>query len=201
MRSVVELVNDIKFTDTKLVKYPAELHLIGKGRSAAVFQLGSQQKAVKVFYPSFKHLAEKEVAIYQCLNSSAYYPEIFEVGPSYFVMELFTGLTLYECLNKGIEITPRMIEEVDHALEFAKSKGLNPSDIHLRNIILTESNEIKIIDVVRFTQDKTCYQWRDLKNAYLHYYQLKYFPKKYPKFLMELIIRLYRFRILPIHSK
>ncbi|MDI5789968.1 hypothetical protein PO124_21010 [Bacillus licheniformis] len=47
-----------------------------------------------------------------------------------------------------------MICEVDRALNDARRKGLNPSDIHLRNLILTPSGTIKVIDVARFCRRK-----------------------------------------------
>ena len=37
----------------------------------------------------------------------------------------------------------------------ARQRGLNPSDIHLRNIFLTDRGEIKVIDVARFGQKKS----------------------------------------------
>ena len=78
-------------------------------------------------------------------------------------MEYIKGYTFYECLNKGIRIDDDMICEVDRALNDARRKGLNPSDIHLRNLILTPSGTIKVIDVARFLQTKECRQWDDLK--------------------------------------
>ncbi|NPC93520.1 protein kinase family protein [Bacillus sp. WMMC1349] len=178
----------------KLVQKPAELELIGKGRSAYVFKLREQGKdmALKIFFPEFKEVAEREADIYKNLADSPYYPDIYETGPSYILMEYIKGHTFYECLTKGIQIEEEMIQEVDSALQDAKLKGLNPSDIHLRNLILTPSGAVKVIDVARFSQTKQCTQWEDLKTAYQNLYKNKRFPQKVPKLLMEIIAFLYK---------
>ncbi|MCD2523236.1 protein kinase family protein, partial [Bacillus licheniformis] len=85
-----------------------------------------------------------------------------------------------------------MICEVDRALNDARRKGLNPSDIHLRNLILTPSGTIKVIDVARFLQTKECRQWDDLKTAYQTLYKKSRFPQRLPKMWMELIAYLYK---------
>ncbi|MEC1261413.1 protein kinase family protein [Bacillus swezeyi] len=178
----------------KLVKKPDELELIGKGRSAYVFKLREQgrEMALKVFFPEFKETAQREAEIYKKLSDSPYYPDIYETGHSYILMEYIKGHTFYECLNKGIRIEDEMIQEVDRALQDARLKGLNPSDIHLRNLILTPSGSVKVIDVARFSQTKACKQWEDLKSAYQILYKKSGFPQKIPKLWMETIAFLYK---------
>ncbi|MCP3031328.1 serine/threonine protein kinase [Halobacillus sp. A1] len=198
-KTIKELVEETLFIHQKVDTVPNEFTLIGQGRSAAVFRMeGSPDYAVKVFYPEFKQLAHQEAAVYERLSHNKYYPELVEVGEGYLVLEYLNGMTFYECLVAGIPITPLMVAMVDDALGYARSQGLNPSDIHLKNIMLTNNNQIKVIDVVRFTQDKDCPHWSDLKKAYFTYYQKKYFPKRFAPIFLELIIRLYRKRLLPI---
>ncbi|MGE6629093.1 protein kinase family protein [Bacillus sp. NPDC077027] len=177
----------------KLVKKPKELELAGKGRSAYVFTYKKDGKkmALKVFFPSFQALAKKEAAIYEILSGSKYYPAIYESGDNYILMEFIKGNTFYECLTKGITIKKNMLDQVDVALDEARKKGLNPSDIHLRNLILTAEGRIRVIDVARFTQIKTCHQWEDLKAAYA-YYKKPFFPKKAPRLWLEVIAYLYK---------
>ncbi|WP_082233453.1 protein kinase family protein [Halobacillus massiliensis] len=198
-KEVNQLVNEVLFENQKVIKMPDEFRLIGQGRSAAVFKWeGISTYAVKIFYPNFQHLAIQEEYVYNTLANNDYFPELLLTGEGFLVLELLDGMTIYDCLVTGRAITPEMVSEVDQALEYARQKGLNPSDIHLRNIILTNEGEIKIIDVVRFTQDKECPHWQDLKKAYYTYYQKRYFPKKMQPLLVELIIRLYRRKLLPI---
>lgn len=186
---------DTKKKFNKLIQKPDDLELTGKGRSAYVFKLteeGGREMALKVFFPEFKNIAAREAEIYKKLSDSNYYPDIYETGPSYILMEYIKGYTFYECLNKGIRIDDDMICEVDRALNDARRKGLNPSDIHLRNLILTPSGTIKVIDVARFLQTKECRQWDDLKTAYQTLYKKSRFPQRLPKMWMELIAYLYK---------
>lgn len=76
------------------------------------------------------------------------------------------------------------------AIAWARKRGLNPSDIHLRNILLTDSG-VKLIDVARFLQDKSCRQWEDLKKAYYEKYLLPAFPKKIPERILNYIAAKY----------
>ncbi|WP_386062075.1 AarF/UbiB family protein [Thalassobacillus hwangdonensis] len=198
MRHMEELIQEVVIERDTVIGYPAAFRYVAAGRSAAVFFDHVEQKAVKVYFPSYEHLAEQEAAIYEQLSNPIYFPQIYEVGDNYLVMEYIEGKTLYDCLVEGVTITPDMIRRVDDILEYAVSKGLNPSDTHLKNIILTKDGTIKVIDVVRFTQKEVCEQWPDIKKAYYLYYQKRFFPKKYPRTLIELIIYLYRSNLLPI---
>nr|WP_202049230.1 phosphotransferase [Bacillus glycinifermentans] len=188
------VVYDTKKRFNKLVQKPDDITLIGKGRSAYVFKLNDQGKemALKVFFPEFQKTAEKEAEIYKRLSGSSYYPDIYETGRSYILMEYIKGHTFYECLHQGIPIDDEMVMEVDRALHDARLAGLNPSDIHLRNLILTPSGQVKVIDVARFTQTKQCTQWDDLKTAYQIFYKKNGFPQKLPKCWMEMIAFLYK---------
>ncbi|QHS23196.1 protein kinase family protein [Virgibacillus sp. MSP4-1] len=197
MKPIGDLVEKVTFHKTRIRSHPDELILIGKGRSAAVFKVANTNKAVKIFYPSCEDLAKQEISIYRQLNNDQYFPAIYGEGGNYFVLEYLSGITFYECLCQGIEITPEMVKRVDQAMNFAKSKGLNPSDTHLKNIILTCHGQVKLIDVARFKQTKECRQWEDLKATYQRFYRLKYFPKKFPKLIIEMIVRLYRYKLLP----
>ncbi|AKO91609.1 RIO1 family regulatory kinase/ATPase domain-containing protein [Priestia filamentosa] len=197
MREASELVEEVKFqkkgSSYSLIHLPRELKVIGTGRSAWAFKVKNENKVIKLFFPSFDHLAQKEGEVYEKLSHSLTFPEIYEVGPNYIVMEYIKGKTFYQCLTTGVRIPTKAIEEVEKGLAFARSKGLNPSDIHLHNLILTKDKEVRIIDVVRYTQKKTCYQWRDLARAYRYFYQKSYFPKKFPKWFLEAIAYLYKY--------
>lgn len=196
MESISQLVQEVRFSTKKsgnrLLSYPKKLRLVGKGRSAYVFKIDSEDKVIKVYFPEFPTLANEESNIYSLLKESSCFPKIFETGSNYIVMEYIKGHTLYECLNIGIRIKPWIIEETEKIVTFARSKGLNPSDIHPRNIILTDNGMVKMIDVVRFKQEYPCHQWDDLKRAFEHFYQKPFFPKKIPALILELIAKLYK---------
>jgi len=141
------------------------LKLIGTGRSAFVFRIESSNKAIKVFFPDYTYIAKEEAEIYKSLQDINYFPSIYETGLNYIVMDYINGNTLFECMTRGIIITSNHINEIDHALSLASDLGLNPSDIHLRNIFITSNAEIRLIDVARYRQMKDCRQWRNLKKS------------------------------------
>ncbi|MCZ2260168.1 protein kinase family protein [Sporosarcina sp. G11-34] len=176
----------------RLISYGDSLELVGTGRSAFVFRIQSSNQAIKIFFPEFTYIAKEEAAIYKILQNISYYPPVHDSGLNYIVMDYIEGLTLFECMSQGKLITSTHIKEIDHALALALAQGLNPSDIHLRNIFITSSGEIKIIDVARFRQRKHCRQWHDLKKAYDQLYCKRFFPKRIAASQLNIVAFLYK---------
>lgn len=177
---------------TKVIQHHYDLKLHGMGRSAAVFKIKNKNKVIKIFYPSFERTAIQEKQNYQKLNSNPYYPAIYETGVNYLVMDFIEGKTFFECLAEGTPLKPHYIEHIDNGLQYAREMGLNPSDIHLHNLILTKEGDVRIIDVARFSQEKKCTQWDDIKWVYTRYYQHPFFPKKIPRWIMYTVSKIYR---------
>ncbi|MBN9655445.1 serine/threonine protein kinase [Halobacillus sp. GSS1] len=198
MGNIKDLVGKVQFDGDRVNGVPPEFLWIGQGRSAVVYRLKGTDIAIKIFYPGYEELAHIEGEVYEKLNNHEFFPAFYEKGEGYLTMQYVEGITFYDCLVNGVAITEEMVQRVDEALEFACRLGFNPSDTHLKNILLTTDGEVKVIDVVRFTQEFDCPHWRDLKKAYETFYQRRYVPKKYPRFFIEFIIRLYRKRLLPI---
>ncbi|UAL48443.1 protein kinase family protein [Sutcliffiella horikoshii] len=173
-----------------------QLTMAGSGRSAYVFKLKNTKKVLKVFYPPFEHLAKREAKIYKKLEGVSYFPVMHASGENYIVIDYIDGLTLFECLVKGKHIDENVLDEVDHAILLAKNRGLNPSDIHLHNILITSDGKVKLIDVVRFEQVKRCSQWDDLKRGYYKYYKKRIFPRKLPSKLLLMIAFFYKRNLL-----
>ncbi|RKL65661.1 serine/threonine protein kinase [Salipaludibacillus neizhouensis] len=200
MKSFSELAYSVKYeitgSRTRVKDKDPALELIGEGRSAFVFRINSTNKVIKVFFAPFCHLAKEEAEIYKKLIGIPSYPELYEFGANYLVIDYVDGNTLFNCLVKGIMVTSDHIKEIDSALLQAKKKGLNPSDIHLRNIMITSHGDIKIIDVARFRQTKKCSQWIDLKTGFYHYYKYRIFPKKIPAFLLNTIAFFYKKKLI-----
>ncbi|KMJ58009.1 serine/threonine protein kinase [Bacillus sp. LL01] len=172
------------------------LELVGSGRSAFVFKVQRTGKALKVFYPPFEQLAKREAAVYGKLTGIPFFSELYASGENYIVIDYIEGLTLFECLVRGSQISERVLKEVDEAISLAKQRGLNPSDIHLHNILITPRGNVKLIDVVRFDQEKHCTQWEDLKRGYYKYYKRRLFPKRLPSGLLLLIAYFYKRNLL-----
>lgn len=199
--SYAKLAQSVKFGTkrsgaVKVIEKDSALEFIGLGRSAFAYRIKSSNIVVKIFFPPFAHLAEEEADIYRSLQGTSYYPTLYEVGPNYLVMDYIDGHTLFDCIRKGIKITEKHIHEVDKALSVARKKGMNPSDIHLRNIIITTEGKIKMIDVVRFRQSKNCTQWDDLKSAFYRFYNLPFFPKKIPAVILNFTAAMYKRNLL-----
>lgn len=173
------------------------LRLIGEGRSAFAFRISGTDLVLKVFFPPFERIAAEEAEIYKELKGNPFFPALYDSGCNYLVIDYVQGTTLFNCLVKGIPIASRHIKEVDDALQLAREKGLNPSDIHLRNIIVTPKGDVRLIDVARFRQTKKCSQWDDLKIAFYKFYKHKRFPKKVPEYAMNLVAFFYKKGLLP----
>lgn len=180
----------------RVESFHEDLEHIGTGRSALVFKIKQSNKVIKVFPERFQHIAIEEATIYKKLTHIAFFSRVYDTGKNYIVLDFIEGETLFECLNKGIKIEEQQVLTIDRVLKSAREAGLNPSDIHLRNIILTKDKGIKIIDVARFRQKKDCRMWKDLKRAYFQYYLKPYFPRKIPKIILHLVALLYKKNIL-----
>ncbi len=182
-----------------LIRYSDSLKLIGIGRSAFVFRIKASNLAIKIFFPAYKDLAKEEVEVYRALRGIPYFPTVHDSGSNYIVMDYIEGDTIFDCVTQGTTITPEQLKEVDYALSLAADQKLNPSDIHLRNIIITPKGRIMLIDVARFRQEKNCMQWRHLKTAYHHIYKKRFFPKKIPAIVLNIIAFIYKKRLLPFY--
>ncbi|MGY3717785.1 protein kinase family protein [Sutcliffiella cohnii] len=181
----------------KLKEKPEELELIGKGRSAFAFKIRSTNIVLKVFFPSHLSIVNEEAMIYKILDGNPYYPKMYDYSTNFIAIDYIDGDTLFQCLTTGKYISKQHIVEIDRALKLARESGLNPSDVHLRNILITDDGHIKLIDVARFRQTGTCTQWNDLKRAY-KYYRKVYCPKQLPSYLLNCIAFLYKKRMLRV---
>jgi predicted Ser/Thr protein kinase len=186
-----------KGSKVMLAEKDDRLQLIGEGRSAFAFRIRGTDHVLKVFFPPFESIAAEEAEIYKELKGNLFFPALHGSGSNYLVIDYVQGTTLFNCLVNGIPIASRHIKEVDDALQLAREKGLNPSDIHLRNIIVTPEGDVRLIDVARFRQTKKCSQWDDLKKAFYKFYKHKRFPKKIPEYAMNVVAFFYKKGLLP----
>jgi len=109
---------------------------IGVGTDAAVFRFVDEPHyAFKVFSLDKIGKIEIEKEVYLKLGDSGYFPICYGSGLNFLVISFEEGITLYDCLLEGIHIPEQVIEDVDHARKHALDRGLNPRDIHLKNIL------------------------------------------------------------------
>ncbi|KAB8129335.1 serine/threonine protein kinase [Gracilibacillus oryzae] len=163
---------------------------IGIGTDAAVFQLVKLPKyAFKIYAKNKTHKIEQEAEIYQLIGDSQYFTNCFGYTDQWLVLQYEEGITLYDCLLRGIKIPEQVIKDVDSAREYARSRGLNPRDIHLKNILL-QDGRAKIFDVSEYLEEGNDYRWEHLKKAYYGYYYLIE-GKSVPHFLVETVRKWY----------
>jgi len=148
------------------------LECIGVGTDAAVFRhIHNPSYAFKVFSNDTLDKIEIETEVYLKLVYSEYYPEYYGRGSNFLVISYEEGITLYDCLLKGIHIPTQVIQDVDDARSDAFNRGLNPRDIHLKNILL-HKGRAKILDVSEYMKPGNDNRWEYLREGYHEHYQL-----------------------------
>ncbi|NEU30291.1 serine/threonine protein kinase [bacterium LRH843] len=166
------------------------LHCIGVGTDAAVFRFKElPQYAFKLYSESNLDKMKMEELVYVRLGQSSYFPTIYGSGPNFLVISYEEGNTLYDCLLKGIHIPEQAIQDVEDARDYAVSKGLNPRDIHLKNILLHEGRA-KLLDVSEYMKEGNDRRWEQLKAGYEMSYPL-IDGKAIPHWIMETVRKWY----------
>ena len=87
-------------------------------------------------------------------------------------------INLFDAVVKGIRIPESVIKDVDEGIAYARSVGLNPFDVHGKNVVMSEGRGY-IVDVSDFYKQGKCRKWDDLKKAY-HKIYLPFLYKYHP---------------------
>ncbi|WP_338750306.1 serine/threonine protein kinase [Bacillus sp. FJAT-52991] len=168
----LEIIADSENKLVTIQSLPDQLTCVGKGTDAAVFvHADFPQYAFKIFAYGKEEKRWNETKAYEKLNNHPYFPKFYGTGERFVVISYEHGTNLYDCLIAGIYIPPRMIEQVDEAIAYARQVGLNPRDIHLKNIIM-QGHTIKLIDVSEYVLPGNDERWEHLKEGYRMYYPL-----------------------------
>lgn len=167
--------------------------LLGVGNYAAGFTHPDfSEYVVKIYAPGRPGIQE-EVEVYNKIKSHQSYSECFYYTENYLILKRLKGKTLYSCVNEGIPIPENVINDIDEALKYARSLGLNPHDVHAKNVMIVEDKGV-VVDVSDFTKSNKCFLWEDFKKAYYKIYiplLYKYHPA-IPEFYLNVIRRGYR---------
>ncbi|MFC4354334.1 serine/threonine protein kinase [Chryseomicrobium palamuruense] len=149
-----------------------DLRCIGVGTDAAVFEsLSTPGYAYKLYAREKREKVATEAQVYDTLGASPYFPTCHASGEDYLVLSYEKGITLFDCLLQGVYIAEQVVKDVEDAREYVRSKGLNPRDIHLKNILL-QDGRAKIIDVSEYVLPGNDFRWEHLKEGYEKYYHL-----------------------------
>ena len=145
---------------------------IGVGTDAAVFQfLETPEYAFKVYAENKKDKLEAEAKVYSQIGSSPYFSSCYGVTDRLLVIKYEEGVTLFDCLLQGIQVPEQVIADVEKARDYIREIGLNPRDIHLKNILL-QNGRAKLLDVSEYIKPGNDFRWEHLKKAYEEYYAL-----------------------------
>ncbi|PWW02829.1 protein kinase-like protein [Paenibacillus cellulosilyticus] len=181
-------------------RYPQHSKLLGAGNYAAVFVPSSDdmdQYAVKVYAPG-REGWEEEVEVYRRIGDHPAYSCCFHAaetnGVKYLVLRRLSGKTLYNCILEGELIPERAISDIDEALDYARSRGLHPHDVHGKNVMVSGGRGL-VVDISDFLKVEPCMMWDDLKRAYTRIYKpfLSKRPVAIPEWVMNSVRRGYRF--------
>ncbi|CAH2713202.1 hypothetical protein BACCIP111895_00337 [Neobacillus rhizosphaerae] len=143
---------------------------IGSGNYAGVFfHQADPKKVVKVYGRNPKDL-KKEIEVYKRLGEHESYSTLYAYGDTYLVLKKIEGITLFDAVVNGVQIPKHVIEDIDKGLDYARTVGLNPFDVHGKNVVMFEGRGY-IVDVSDFYKQGYCRKWDDLKKAYYKIYR------------------------------
>ncbi|MBE9044847.1 serine/threonine protein kinase [Pleurocapsales cyanobacterium LEGE 10410] len=173
---------------------PEPWQLLGIGNYAGVFYHSEYEDLVVKIYAPGRLGWSEELEVYRRLGLHSEFSTCFYAENNFLVLKRLYGVTLYDCMNQGLKIPPRVIEDIDRALEYARSRGLYPHDIHGRNVMMSEGKGL-VVDISDFLREEPCLAWDDLKKAYYYLY-LPFFSwhrLQLPYFVLDLVRTNYRF--------
>ncbi|MFD0589082.1 serine/threonine protein kinase [Paenibacillus sp. GCM10027627] len=177
--------------EVSLFGYAEGLHCVGLGTDAAVFVYDpAPEYAYKIYTERALHKIEREREVYRRLEGIPYFPVCYGEGRNYLVISYEPGPTLLDCLLQGIPVPRQVIVDVEEARRMARDRGLNPRDIHLKNVIV-QNGRGKVLDVSEYALEGDDRRWEHLMWAYdMFYPSLE--GKRIPSWLLDFIKSGYR---------
>lgn len=135
--------------ELKIMENPNNYKLIGVGYSGAVFQLSPKQ-CVKIYYRAhYKSDKQAEEEVLKITKDSRFFPDIYEVGKNYIIMEYIEGEDLGQYLDRKGKFPSWLANEILLMLEDMKQLRLPRCDAAARHIIVQKNEkQIKVIDHV-----------------------------------------------------
>lgn len=163
-------IESFHFMEPVIVKNaPSPWILLGAGNYAAVFYHPDYEDYAIKIYATGKTGLHEEASVYEKLGVHPAYSACYYVGEQFLILKRLRGVTVYECMKKGILVSEQAIQDIDAALDYAYSKGLRPHDVHGKNVMV-ENGRGLIVDISDFYKQEDCHMWRDFKKAYYRVY-------------------------------
>ncbi|MCM3789529.1 serine/threonine protein kinase [Domibacillus indicus] len=189
----VKMKSKNPFEPIKVLYTPKEWECLGVGNYAAVFLHHSNKDWVVKIYARNLEGLEKEAEVYQRLGHHPAYSQLVYKGENFLVLKRLKGITLYNAVTKGVRIPEQVIIDINQALDYARSQGLTPVDVHGKNVMMNDGKGY-IVDISDFYKEKEDEKWNDIVKAYYKFYRktLYKFPVKIPLFVLDLVRHSYR---------
>jgi hypothetical protein len=175
---------------------PDPWRLLGKGNYAAVVYHPDHPNLVVKIYAPGRPGFDEEVEVYRRLGSHEAFSECLYAGIDFLILKRLYGVTLYDCIHRGLRIPVQVIRDIDRALDYARGRGLYPHDIHGRNVMMHQSRGF-VVDISDFLHKESCSKWNNLKKAYYWLYRPFLSPIKLriPYFVLDVVRRSYRLSV------
>ena len=158
---------------------PSPWRLIGTGNYAAVFVHPDYPDRVVKIYAAGRPGFEAEVEVYRRIGSHPAFSECFYARDNFLVLKRLEGITLFDCLHKGLRVPKQVILDIDDALDYARDKGLRPHDVHGKNVMMRDGRGL-VVDISDFLEEGEGSVWDDFKRFYFWIYNPLLSPFKIP---------------------
>ncbi len=178
----------------KVHHIPPPWILLGTGNYAAVVHHPDfKDLVVKIYAPGRPGFSE-EVEVYNRLGKHPAFSQLFYAEDGFLVLKRLYGVTIWDCVQFGIRVPKEVIKDIDKALDYARSRGLFPHDVHARNVMMYEGRGL-VVDISDFLQQEKCSKWDNVKKAYYWIYLPFIYPfnLKVPLSLLNVVRKGYRF--------
>lgn len=189
----IYLSSEKMFNPIVVINHSKTWRTIGRGNYAAVFENDFNRYWVVKVYGRNHEEINKEIEVYQKLGKHDSFSTLFASGENYLVLKKLEGITLFNAVIEGIQIPESVIEDIDYGLQYAKTKGLNPFDVHGKNVIMNGKRGY-IVDISDFHKTGYCSKWEDVKKGYYRIYKPCLYKRhpSVPFFIMEAVRKGYR---------
>lgn len=124
---------------------------LGSGINGDAYKF--EDMCLKVFKDNANETNDGAILNHLQQIENEFYPKVFAFENNKFVLSEFVeGKTFYQIEKADNHLVKEYKKEIEEAFSFANSVGLNPMDVHLNNMMLTNEGHLKIVDVGRFSR-------------------------------------------------
>lgn len=165
------ILESVRFHNPVEVSYlPSPWVLLGTGNYAAVFAHPNYpEQVVKVYAPNRSGF-EEEVEVYRRIGTHPAFSQCFYAQDNILILKRMQGVTLYNSLHQGFRIPVQVILDIDRALDYARNQGLNPRDVHGKNVMMYDGRGL-VVDISDFLKKGSGSAWNDFKRFYFWIYR------------------------------